>query len=517
MKEKLLSLGLVCAAVGGGMEVLMKKVIVIGAGIAGMAAGIYALQSGFDVTILEQHTIPGGNCTSWKRGGYLFEGGMHWLTGSDRKQPVNRLWREIGALTTDTKVHLRDPFVTYDYNGQYICLYRDLNNLREHLCAISPQDTDNIKRLCKDVKAFSAISMPIMDIPGVKIKSTEKGPSMLGMLPKLLPVLSRMKTYSKLSVKQYVKQFKHPAIRLLLSHVVGEEYDVTALMFTLACLASGDGGYVEGGSLRMATNIAKHFKKLGGTIAYSSKVERIIIDNNRATGVLVDGVRHDADAVIVSSDTLTAVDQLFDQPVHEPWTDKMRANTKPANCTFICLGVEADLTHLPEAIIYTLNNPIDFAGNKIDTLSINNYATYEGYSPKGCSSLTLILDGCYDYWKNAAKDNSYVQKKQELAKKIITQLEEKIPIIKNKVSIWDVATPLTYERYCGTYQGSWMTVTTPGSQRVTYPSKPTGMDNLYLAGQRLQPPGGLPVALHTGRQAVQHLCKDNQIVFQNRI
>ncbi|HOE56630.1 MAG TPA: oleate hydratase, partial [Bacillota bacterium] len=57
----------------------MKKVIIVGAGIAGLTAGVYALQSGFDTTIYESHTIPGGACTSWRRKGYLFEGGLLWL------------------------------------------------------------------------------------------------------------------------------------------------------------------------------------------------------------------------------------------------------------------------------------------------------------------------------------------------------------------------------------------------------------------------------------------------------
>lgn len=494
----------------------MKKVIVVGAGVAGMTAGIYALQSGFEVTILEQHKIPGGNCTSWKRGGYLFEGGMHWLTGSDHKQPIHKLWKEVGAMSKDTKVHLRDPFITYLYNGEYICLYRDLNKLKEHLCSISPQDTARINRLYKDIKSYSTLSMPIMDIPGVKIKDKEKGPSTLGMLPKILPVLFRMKSLSKQSAAEYVKQFKHPAIRLLLSHVVGEEYDANSLMFTLACLASGDGGYIEGGSLKMATNMAKRFRDLGGNLSYETMVDKILLENNKATGVIVDGETLHADAVIVASDTRCAIDRFFDPPLNETWTNNMRKNTKPANCTFICLGVEADLAHLPEAMLYTLSKSIEIAGNQISTLSINNYANYKDYSPKGCSSLTLIIDSYYDYWKNAMEDGSYSRKKQELAEQIIARLEEIIPIIKNKVTIWDVATPLTYERYCGTYQGSWMTIQTPGSSRVTYPCKPARFSNLYLAGQRLQPPGGLPVALMTGRQAVQHLCKDLDIVFQSK-
>lgn len=53
------------------------KLAIVGADIAGLSAGIFACQSGFDVTIYESHNIPGGNATGWKRKGYYFEGGMH--------------------------------------------------------------------------------------------------------------------------------------------------------------------------------------------------------------------------------------------------------------------------------------------------------------------------------------------------------------------------------------------------------------------------------------------------------
>ena len=73
----------------------MKSVAIIGAGIAGLAAGTYLQSSGFDVTIYEQHLIPGGLSTSWSRKGYLFEGGMHWLTGSSPKLALNKVWKEV--------------------------------------------------------------------------------------------------------------------------------------------------------------------------------------------------------------------------------------------------------------------------------------------------------------------------------------------------------------------------------------------------------------------------------------
>jgi phytoene dehydrogenase-like protein len=48
----------------------------------------------------------------------------------------------------------------------------------------------------------------------------------------------------------------------------------------------------------------------------------------------------------------------------------------------------------------------------------------------------------------------------------------------------------------------------------SYPTKPEKIKNLYFAGQRLMPPGGLPAAAVTGRRAVQHLCLDTNSIFQ---
>ena len=72
----------------------MKNILIVGAGLAGLSAGIYAQERGFNCTILEQHKIPGGNSTSWKRNGYLFECGLHWLTGL-----VHGVWdsRDVGV------------------------------------------------------------------------------------------------------------------------------------------------------------------------------------------------------------------------------------------------------------------------------------------------------------------------------------------------------------------------------------------------------------------------------------
>jgi phytoene dehydrogenase-like protein len=494
----------------------MKKVIIVGGGIAGLSAGIYAVQSGFDVTILEMHTIPGGNSTSWKRDGYFFEGGMHWLTGSGKDQPLYKEWCNLGALADDVPVYNRDPFYTYNFNGQNVCLYREVDRLENHFLSISPNDKKEIEALCKDIKKFSKMSMPILDIKGVKVK--EKNTMPISMLIKMLPVFPRMFSLSKMSSPEYAERFKHPGIREILKTVVGSDYNASALMFTLACFASGDGGYPEGGSLSMALRMAKRFENLGGKINYSKRVRKVLVKNGRAVGVIVDDEEILADAVVVTADTLSVIDNLFDKPLHEPWMEKMRTNTKLAMNTFICLGIETDLSDLPENMLFEFDTPFSYAGNAIYSLSINNYATFKGYAPKGCTSVTMALMGdTYDYWKNSKAKGTYEQDKKQLAEAIIERLSAKLPQIKEKVVVWDVATPLTYERYCGTYKGSWMTVIGKGDKTTAYPNTSENIANLYFAGQRLQPPGGLPVAATTGRTAIQYLCRDTDTIFQGKM
>ena len=113
----------------------MNKVVIIGGGIAGLSAGIYALQSGFEVTIFEMHTIPGGNSTSWKREGYFFEGGMHWLTGSAQNQLLYKEWCNLGALSENVSVYIFFPYLPR-MRRKFVRFAKILNGLVKCLCPL---------------------------------------------------------------------------------------------------------------------------------------------------------------------------------------------------------------------------------------------------------------------------------------------------------------------------------------------------------------------------------------------
>ena len=118
----------------------MKKLIVIGAGISGLASGVYAQRSGFDTLILEKAANPGGVSTSWKRKGYTFEGGIHWLIGAKEGLPLHDVWTETGALQANNPVVYKDPIYTLMDGDTTLHLYRDFRRTEAELRSFGWRD-----------------------------------------------------------------------------------------------------------------------------------------------------------------------------------------------------------------------------------------------------------------------------------------------------------------------------------------------------------------------------------------
>lgn len=256
-----------------------KNVIIVGAGIAGLSAGVYAAKAGFNTIILESHIIPGGLSTSWKRKGYLFEGGMHWLTGSSEKLTLNQIWKETGALQENNPIFNKDPFYTLISGNKRLHLYKNIDKFAKHLLEYAPEDKKAIKRLRRDVKLFEGVHMPVSDVPGLKAKKHYR-PSLIELL-KMAPAVLRLAALTKQSYIDYVFKFNNKDVRHLLMTVIGTRYNALSFIYTLASYSSGDCGYPEGGSLRMSKNMADTFENHGGKIQYRTFVEKVEIENNK--------------------------------------------------------------------------------------------------------------------------------------------------------------------------------------------------------------------------------------------
>jgi phytoene dehydrogenase-like protein len=452
-------------------------------------------------TLIEQHDKVGGMCTGWQRKGYHFEGAVHWLTGSNPNTELNRLWRETGALASDFPVRYDEVFFSVEHDGHIINLYRDIQRTAREMSAFSPADSAALKRLVKEVHTARRIQMPITNIKGLKAANPARPSAglLLGMLP-ALPLMARL---GKTSTRDYLAAFQHPALRQALT-IVPPEYNATSLIFTLATLDGGDGGFPEGGSLGMAGRMQACFEQLGGQLLLKRKVQRVLVQNATATGVQLDGGETLlAAAVVVAQETHAALQQLFDAPPQDAWLEEV-CQAKNSACTFISIGVEAEIPATP---LWQLDEPLTHAGQKVEELALNSYLDYPGYAPSGCTALTTALMGdTYEFWQQARAEGRYEQEKQRLAEQLSRALCQRFGLSPSQIAVLDIATPLTYERYTGAWHGAWMTPVEPGGKMATY-SGECEISGLFFAGHRLMPPGGMPGAVATGRQAAQLVCR----------
>lgn len=168
---------------------------------------------------------------------------------------------------------------------------------------------------------------------------------------------------------------------------------------------------------------------------------------------------------------------------------------------------------------FKLKEPVIIADKMREWLSVHIFNQDSTLAPDGKTVLNVMLESDYYFWKSLAENRkNYDQKKDEAAKTIISLLEQRFPGITPLVEVTDVATPLTFERYTGNWNGSfegWL-ITPENSGTLMKPMSQTlpGLDRFYMCGQWVEPGGGLPTALMSAKRLVKKICKEDGEKFR---
>jgi len=111
---------------------------------------------------------------------------------------------------------------------------------------------------------------------------------------------------------------------------------------------------------------------------------------------------------------------------------------------------------------------------------------------------------------------AYKAEKDRIASDIAAACEKIYPGSQKAVEVTDVVTPATYHRYTGNYRGKYMTWMLSGKQaskfRMVRKTLP-GLDNFYLSGMWVMPPGGVPTGAKTSRDIILLICKKEGVKF----
>ena len=483
------------------------KVIVVGGGIAGLAAGIYALKVGYQAEIYEKNPVVGGECMGWNRKGYHIDNCIHWLTGTDPDTKLWEVWKTVGAIDENTEYADTSRFYTSRLEDKEVTLWNDLDKTERELIEAAPEDGEEIRKFIQYVRYAMSCVIPSdkpLDMMGIK--------DYIAMGKEMADFPKVMKEYGKISCGDLAKRFESPVMQKLMSDYLPADYTAYSLLVSYATMASGNGKIPLKGSLAMSLRIASRFKEMGGVMHSNTPVKRIVVENKKATGIeLEDGTVVRADAVISAVDTDFLFGRLISRGYMPKDLKKAYENRKayPVTSGFqVAYAIDSDFSG--EDTIFFNCEPIQIGSNSFTRMSVKSYAYDRSFAPEGKAVLqanVIQSDSDYLFWESLSEDE-YKAKKEELAAELTKRIVKEFPELNGRIELLDCWTPLTYNRYWNAYHGSYMGfVTTAGNKQMRFKGVVKGIDNLYVAGQWVMNPGGLPIAVVSGKFAVQRILK----------
>jgi phytoene dehydrogenase-like protein len=337
--------------------------------------------------------------------------------------------------------------------------------------------------------------------------SSDKKPNILKQISYFLANRSRflfMNYLMKHDIKEYVLKFKNPITREAITKIVNGDIFAAGPIMMLAFMMKKACGWVIGGSHEFAKRIEQNYISLGGKVSYQSKVNKLVVKENRVTGILLEnGKEHAGDYFISCADGYDTLYRMLDSKYLSPTLENAYQTWKLFPPTIqISLGVKDAYASLPPMVQYILPQVIQIdPKSTTDMLSVRVFNFDPSMAPAGHVAMTMMVPADYDYWANLRKTNQedYDWQKAKVASEVIDALNKKLPGIKGKVEVIDVATPVTYERYNNIWKGAWEGFWPNAKQTKNHlPSTLPGLTNFWMAGQWLVPGGGLPTALGEG-------------------
>src|SRR5215469_11664422 len=215
------------------------RIVVIGAGIAGLCTAVYAQSCGYQIEIVEQHNTAGGLATSWRRGDYTFETCLHWLVGSSPQGTMHAQWQEVFDIDKLTFVYPEEFVRLEDEKGESLSIYANVDRLEAELLQWAPQDAVEIRRLTSAIRRFAKFPIP---------DPSEPWPRRALALLRISPDLPLLRKWSRISIQEYGKRFTHRLLRNFFGNGEMGRLSELALVFSLAWMSERHAGYAVGGS-----------------------------------------------------------------------------------------------------------------------------------------------------------------------------------------------------------------------------------------------------------------------------
>jgi len=477
-----------------------RHIVIVGGGLAGLSAGCYARAAGFRTTIVEHNLALGGVCTAWSRGAYTIDGCIHWLTGG----PFTRIYEELG-ITAAVPLRPIHHFSTYRdaRDGSELRVTRDLDALSFDLRTMAPDDASEIQRLIAGAAQVAEMN-PRVDRPQELATVRDNLRGLWDMRHEAGTLLHFRKP-----VGEWAAHLHSERLRRIVTHLVPESAPALFLLMILGYLQRGWLSRPAGGTAAFRDALIATYRRLGGEVRLNATVDEILVARKKARGVrLADGTMLSADVVISTASAPETVLRLLAGRYDARATRERMAEwpmTPPI--VLASFGVAMPLTGVPAMLMVDRVDPFEMGGHVDDSLYLRICNDDPTMAPPGHAVVQALLGTDYEWW--ATRGTRYQAEKDLAAEIALGLIDRQLPGVRDAVRAVDIATPLTYWSMARSWRGAfegWM----PNAKAFFghIDKRLDGLGGFYMAGQWVEPGGGVPTALASGRQVVQIVCAD---------
>ena len=477
--------------------------VVIGSGMGGLTTAAMLSDLGWKVCVLEQHYTAGGYTHSYERNGYEWDVGVHYIGEMGAKTST----RQMFDYLTEGKLEwapMDDEYDRFYIGDQVFNAKAGKTEYRENLIRQFPDEKKAIDRYMKLLaKAGSAL-------PAYGMKRVFGFWHYVAMWPYLVLKSSRFlfkNTYDVLS--------KLTDNQDLIAVMCGQWGDMglppkqsTFLVHAMIVRHYLHGGYYPvGGSWRIADTIIPKIQAPGGEVFTYARVENIVVENGKVSGVkMQDGHVIECPCVISSAGVGNTFQNLLSADVAERAGYKQKL--KSVEPSFAHLGVYIGLKGTAEELglprtnfwIYP-DNDYDaaverFLENREETFPVVYISFPSAKDPNyverhpGTATIEIVAPAPYEWfekWQDETwgkRGADYDAFKEELGERLMTYLYDKLPELRGKVDYYEVSTPLSTNWFAGYRQGELYGLAhTPARMQQKWLRPKTTIPGLWLTGQ----------------------------------
>ena len=475
----------------------MKKAIVIGSGVAGLATSIRLALKGYQTHVFEINSYPGGKLSAFEIDGYRFDAGPSLFT---MPHFVTELFEKAGeAPDLYFKYHKKKIACNYFWTDKTkFSAYSDKADFLDEIENTFGEPKKNVEAyLNKAKKKYDLTSSLFLEQSLHKLKTYLSVDTLKAMLQ--LPVFELQKTLHQANDKAFSSSKLVQLFDRYATYNGSDPYQTSGIMTLIQHLEGAYGTFVpEGGMIAITNALYELAIRSGVSFDFETPVDEIIIEQNSAVGVQANGTFYNADVVVSNMDIYPTYTKLLPS---QKQPKKQLSQERSSAAVIFYWGIK----HSFEAL--ELHNIFFSADYKKEFDAIFNSQTVSedptiyvnitskdvpGDAPEGCENWFVMINTPAD------KGQDWEALVSKLRTFIISKLSKELEIdLKPLIDCETILTPPLIESKTQSHQGALYGSSSNNSMAafLRHPNFSNRLKNLYFCGGSVHPGGGIPLCL----------------------